>query len=345
MGAPVLFDGQLVRVGDPGLLRASGLDALVVTAADWHAGFTEACEQIGAWWDRFADNPGEWFPILTPADLDVVGEDDRVGVVLALQNAELLEDRLERLWALQRLGIRIIQPTYNTATLVADGCLEERDAGLTRFGRGFVRECNRLGIAVDLSHVGDRSALDIAEASESPVVITHANLRRIAPSPRNKEDELVRAVAAGGGVAGVTVYGPACWRGTDQKPTLDDFAAQVEAMLELVGEDAVAVGSDHYVPAPDDLEHLTQVLERTVARYSGIVGRYVERFGNTLQSRYVDGFETIDGWSGIRSELAGRLGLGDGVLDKLLGGNWTRVLAQVMDASRNLADAVPTSKA
>jgi membrane dipeptidase len=335
---PIRFDGMIVRVDpEPDLLDGSDLSAIVVTGADWHGDFAGTCEALGQWWRRFADEPDRWFPISTPADLARVGADPRIGVILALQNGALLEGHVDRLWTLHRLGVRVLQPTYNFATPIADGCLEDRDGGLTRHGRDVVRECNRLGIALDLSHVGDRSALDIAEASEAPVVVTHANRRSVAASPRNKEDDLLRAVAAGGGVVGVTAYGPACWRGTDHPPTFEDFAVQVGSMLDLVGEDAVAIGTDQYVAGPGGAAQAAQVLSRTASRYPEIVGEYVRRFGNTVESRYVEGFKSISEWGAVRARLQSSLGLEDRVLDKVLGENWVRVLERIASGAGQAA--------
>src|SRR5207245_241904 len=91
-----------------------------------------------------------------------------------------------------------------TANLLADGCLEPRNAGLTEFGRAVIRELNRAGILIDLSHVGDRSTLEAIETSQAPVAFTHANVRALSPSPRNKTDEAIRMLAGRGGVVGLS---------------------------------------------------------------------------------------------------------------------------------------------
>lgn len=329
------FDAQIVKIAqDVDLHELSSLNAVQVTAADWHGGWDGVTAGLGAWWDRFDAEPDLWFPLLTADDLQMVGTDDRVGVLLGLQNGSPIEDRLDRLPALHRLGIRLIQPTYNTATLIADGCLEPRDAGLSRFGVRFVKECNRLGIAIDISHVGARSARDIVEASEAPVLSTHSNSLTIAQSPRNKEDSLFRALVERGGVVGVSTYGPMCWRGGDGFPTFaEDFVAQVAHVLELVGEDSIAIGSDSFVAGPSEAETAPAVLARTTAAYPEIMGEYVRRFGNTMEGRYVEGFQSIADWKTMRERLRQALGLDDDVLDKLLGGNWLRVFGQTLSPS------------
>src|SRR4051812_37697286 len=130
--------------------------------------------------------------------------DGVVGLIYGFQNATPFEgdERLVRVF--RALGVRIVQLAYMTGNLLADGCLEERNAGLTEFGRAVVRELNAQRMLIDLSHVGDRSTLEAIDASEAPVAFTHADARALSPSPRNKTDEAIRALAARGGVIGFT---------------------------------------------------------------------------------------------------------------------------------------------
>jgi membrane dipeptidase len=331
MNAGPLIDGQLVRIAaDVDLHARSGLNAVHVTVGDWLGDFDGLCESLRAWSNRFETEPDLWFPILSADDLPTIGTDERVGVILGMQNGAPIDDRIERLAVVFRLGVRVIQPTYNLATLLADGCLEERNAGLSRLGHSFVRECNRLGIAVDVSHVGDRSAAQIVEVSDAPVLATHVNSRELAPSPRNKNDALLSAIADTGGVVGATTYAPACWRRTTHAPLFDDFARQVEHLLDLLGEDAVAVGSDTFVAGPSEAAAEPAILARTANRYPEILGEFVAKFGNTMDGRQVDGFQSIDAWQTMRDRLQSSLGLDDRVLNKVLGGNWLRVLDRTL---------------
>jgi membrane dipeptidase len=322
-----LVDGLVFR-GDGwnDLVAASGLHAYHVTAGDFLSDHETVVGQIKEWRARILDAP-RLFGVRDPADLDRIGEGERVGVVLGLQNAEMLAGRLDRLEGLRELGIRILQLTYNDANSLADGCLEPRDAGLTRFGREVVLECNRLGIVVDLSHVGRRSTLEAAEIATAPVVSSHANRLALSPCPRNKTDEELLAIAATGGVAGVSPYGPMCWSGTGSRPTEQHFVEQVLGMLELLGEDAVTIGTDFSAVA-GETEDIGEVLERSLARYPEIFAPYVGAFGGRLNARYCAGLESLEAWTRIPSLLADA-GVPDRVLAKVLGETWIDLYRRV----------------
>lgn len=325
---PVLVDGLIVRSdGWTGGLAASGLDAIHVTAADWVGDFADACAGVARWQAILERDAEHLFGILDAGDLAWVGADDRTGVLLGLQNAAPVGADIERVEVLWRLGVRALQLTYNEANLVGDGCIEERDAGLSRLGRRVVAECNRLGILVDLSHVGRRSALDAVAASEAPVAATHANRRALVDNPRNQTDEVLLAIAAAGGVVGVSPWSPMCWTGGGQ-PDVSDFVAQLLGMIELVGVDAVAIGTD--LPALSaQAPGSGPVLARSAADYPEIFGAYVAAVDNTIETRYCAGLDAIDRWSELPGHLAAA-GLDASEAARVLGGNWIRLLGQVL---------------
>jgi membrane dipeptidase len=325
----VMVDGLVFR-GDGWneLVARSGLAALHVTAADFLADFAAVREQTAEWHARFEQDE-RLFHVAGPGDLARIGRTPgRTGVILGLQNGEALGRSLERLSTLAELGIRVLQLTYNEGNQLADGCLEPRDAGLTRLGREVVRECNRLGIAVDLSHVGRRSTIEAANVSDAPVLVTHANRSALAPSARNKTDDELRAVIATGGVVGVSPYGPMCWDGNG-RPTAASFVEQVTSMLELFGEDAVAIGSDYSAVASAGA--VDGVLARSQLLYPEIFAAYVEAFGDDLSSRYCEGLETLGHWSHVPELLAGA-GLSRQTLAAVLGGNWIRIYDAIWSA-------------
>jgi membrane dipeptidase len=302
-------------------LATSGLAAMHVTAGDFLAGFEGACAGIAQWWETFERDRDHLFPVLTVDDLDRVGTDGRLGVVLGLQNGKPIGEESARVELLWRLGIRVLQLTYNEANLLGDGCLERRNGGLTKVGEAVVRECNRSGILVDLSHVGERTALDAVELSTQAVAVTHGNRFSVDPNPRNKSDGVLRAVAASGGVVGVSPYGLMCWTPGRGRPRLDeDFVRQAASVLELLGEDAVAIGTDLYGVSGD----VSSILGRSEELYPEVFGAYVAAFGGSLESRYSEGLRSPADWQRIPEALA-RLGLGDESLAKICGGNWLRL--------------------
>jgi membrane dipeptidase len=300
-----------------------------VTVGDFLADFATVCEQILAWQLRIREQADRLFQLRDAGDVDRIGADGRVGVVFGLQNSALLDGRLERLEYLHGLGVRVLQLTYNEGNLVADGCLEPRDAGLTRFGRAVVAECNRLGIVIDLSHVGRRATLETAELSAAPVVCSHANRAALAGSPRNKSDEEIMAVARSGGIIGASPYGPICWSGNG-RPTASTFVEQVRSLVSLVGEEAVAIGTDH--AALSDDAALRSVLGRSLERYPEIFADYAQAFGNEIEARYCEGLDRIEMWPRIPALLA-QAGFSDATVGRLVGGNWIDFYRRAWSAS------------
>ena len=145
-------------------------------------------------------------PVKTAADILQAKQEGKVGVILGWQNASPIENHLSRFDLFHTLGVRIIQITYNERNLLGNGCYERRDEGLTNFGIDAIKEMNRLGILIDLSHVGDHTTLEAIELSEKPVAITHANARAFVNHVRNKTDEALLLLVEKGGVIGANAF-------------------------------------------------------------------------------------------------------------------------------------------
>ena len=172
-------------------------------------------------------------------------------MILGVQNTSPVEGDVRLLDALRCLGVRIIQLTYMTGNLVGDGCLEPRNSGLTLYGTRVVREMNRLGLLIDLSHCGERTTLEAIATSEAPVAVTHACTRHLCGSPRNKTDEAMKALAAAGGVMGVTSL--ANFVSDDPaEADLDKYLAHIEHAVDVMGIDHVGLGMDFVTFQPPD---------------------------------------------------------------------------------------------
>jgi membrane dipeptidase len=182
--------------------------------------------------------------VLTADDIERDKAEGRVGFILGSQNAQMLEDDAGLVEVFARLGVRVIQLAYNSRNLLADGCLETNDAGLSRLGRTVIKEMNRHGIQVDLSHTGERSSLEAIELSEKPCIISHANPRARSENPRNISDDLIKACAEAGGVIGVTPYAPINWTGGDSPPRLQDVVDHADYLANLVGPEHISFGTD-----------------------------------------------------------------------------------------------------
>jgi membrane dipeptidase len=225
-------------------MHAGGVTAAnyTITLGDGFA-FQETVERILAMDDNLAANADIARKVTSVEEIRAAKRDAVVGIIYGFQNSTPFEgdERLVRVF--RTLGVRIVQPAYMTANLLADGCLEPRNAGLTEFGRAVIRELNRARILIDLSHVGDRSTLEAIDASGTPVAFTHANVRALSPSPRNKTDEAIQALGARGGVVGFTSL-PSFVSEDPRDATLDRYLDHIDHAVQLIGIDHVGLGLD-----------------------------------------------------------------------------------------------------
>ena len=241
-GAPVIDGLQCGRYDRDALerLRDGGVRAVTITASFWEDAL-ETMDVLTGWNDAVREHADVALIARSGADIDAAVASDRVAIVLGTQNSSLFNDRIgfvEHFW---NLGVRIVQLTYNIQNAIGSSCYEPVDTGLSRFGHEVVEEMNRVGMIVDLSHVGERTSLDTIEASGRPVAINHANARSVYDHPRNKGDDVLRALVAHGGVLGVCTYNNIAG---EYAATLDGSAELVARHVELLGIDHVAYGSD-----------------------------------------------------------------------------------------------------
>ncbi|MCW3004975.1 MAG: hypothetical protein JWQ20_4273 [Conexibacter sp.] len=221
-------------------LHAGGVQAVLVTAASIQPP-DQALLSIGEWWEIHRD-PAQAARIATTVpELRAIVAAGDLAIVLHFQGMEPLGGRLAFLDAYHRLGVRVMQFTYNYSSVLGDGCLEERDAGLTALGRKALNRMHALGIAPDLTHAGERTCLDVLAMAERPVVATHSNARALCDSPRNLRDAVIDGIAATGGVVGVVAF-PAFVAPDD--PTLDKLVDHIVYIADRVGDRHVGIGTD-----------------------------------------------------------------------------------------------------
>src|SRR5690606_25138821 len=172
--------------------------------------------------------------------------DGRLAFVLHAQGGDFIGQKLHRLEAFYRLGLRIILFAYNSSNSIADGTLDRTESGLTRFGQLVVKECNRLGMLIDCTHIGRNATVQIIAESADPVVFTHSNPNAIAPNPRNIDDDQIVACVERGGVIALAPFGPLVLKpGQTAWPTMDDFIDHVDHVVQLTGTTkSVAIGTD-----------------------------------------------------------------------------------------------------
>ncbi len=298
-------------------LRSSGITAINATSAVWD-NYREGLDQVAAWQQRFSQYSDILVPIRTTRDIIRAKEDHKVGIIIGWQNASPIENDLKRLALFHQLGLRIVQLTYNERNLLGNGCYERRDEGLSHFGVDAIHEMNRLGILIDLSHVGDRTTLEAIEVSEKPVAFTHANARAHFDHVRNKTDEALKKLAARGGVVGANAFPAFFPRLFDS--TLADYADAIDDLVERLGIDHVGIGTDYTQDQPQAFFDRLYARQGTGDQKAPLV------FPDPM--RHPQDMETPDKFSHIAVELCKR-GYSDEDTGKILGGNWLRLFQKV----------------
>jgi membrane dipeptidase len=245
-------------------------------------------------------------------DFEAARREGRLGVFFGLQSASCLEQDRKRVRILHKLGLRVLQLTYMERNFLGDGCLEPENRGLTHFGIQVVRDCARVGILVDCSHVGERTTLDAARYSPNPIVVSHTAVRAIADNPRCVTDEQMKAVADKGGAIGITPYAP--YIRSDRTPTLADFVDHVEYAVKLIGEDHVMIATDMF-------DGKTPANWATPWYYQEIIGNA------GYSTRRVPGFNRKEHLAGVVAAFLER-GLGEAAIRKIVAGNFLRVAGQ-----------------
>ncbi len=268
-------------------------------------------------YNNFLARHDNWFErVETPARLDGIKASGKVGVLLGVQNAEHFR-KLDDVDYFYGLGQRVSQLTYNARTLIGNGSTERRDEGLSDFGLAIVERMNKLGMVVDVSHCGDRTTLDAFDVSKKPVLITHSNCRALNPThPRCKTDEAIKAMAAKGGVMGITEV--RMFVSPKEPTTVETMLDHFDYVTRLVGVEHVGVGSDidllgYDAMPPDELKQLK-------ASYKGSYGfrDKVDLDGYNYAKRPFDLAEGL-----IRRNYS------DADIQAILGDNFRRVLKQI----------------
>ena len=216
-----------------------------VTAINWtvsrvdYEGTVDSIAKVNSLVDG---DPSHWLFVHRQSDFDRAKREQKIGIILGFQHPEAFESDLKRLLVFARLGVRVMQLTYNNRSLLGDGCLEPANAGLSRLGREAITAMNELGVAVDFSHSGQRTTAEGIEASAKPSLITHAGCNAIHPHPRNKDDRELRALADRGGVVGI--YLMPYLVASPISPTTEDVLLHLDHALKVCGSDHVGIGSD-----------------------------------------------------------------------------------------------------
>lgn len=221
--------------------RAAGIDVLSVTLAGDNHNIGQAVQRIAAARRRICSEPDDLRLVESVEDVHAAKCSGRLAVALHLEGTRCFERNLDMVEAFYQLGIRHTLLAFNQANSAGGGCAEKADGGLTRFGVELVREMNRVGMLLDLSHTGRRTSLEALEGTGRPAVFTHSNAAALAPHFRNLDDEQARACAATGGLVGVSSSSE--YLGVEHASPEAIFA-HIDHWVERVGPRHVGLGLD-----------------------------------------------------------------------------------------------------
>ena len=288
--------------------------------------YNQTLMYISRWNGLIAGNDHVMMRIDSPADFDRVKSAGKIGILIGIQNSDHFQrpDHVDVFW---NLGQRVSQLTYNSRNWIGNGSTERRDEGLSDYGVTIVERMNRAGMAVDVSHSGDRTTLDAFEVSKVPVLITHSNCRALAPGhPRCKTDEAIKAVGAKGGVMGITAV--RMFVKNEEPTTVEHVLDHFDHVRKLIGPQHLGVGSDIDLDGYDDMP--PELNKRLRAGYKGSYG-----FRDKID---VEGLDHPKRMFDLTEGLIRRKYSDDEILG-VLGGNFKRVLSQIWSSRQPPAAA------
>ncbi|MBI2566895.1 MAG: membrane dipeptidase [Candidatus Schekmanbacteria bacterium] len=239
--------GDVILENEPEWLQAwqaSGLTGASITAdpsGPQEKEFAAAVQSVAAWILAF-DRAKHLTKVCSAADLEASAQAGRFAVILNFQDPSCVGRDLDNFDLFYHLGIRIMQLTYNDLTLFGCGCTERTDCGLSKLGVKAVARMNKLGMAIDLSHTGKRTALDVIAASDTPVMISHAGCAAVHEHDRGKSDEELESLARKDGFLGICLV-PAILTEAPA-PSLDHFLDHLDHAVRIMGADKVGIGTD-----------------------------------------------------------------------------------------------------
>lgn len=278
--------------------------------------YEQTLKFISAWNGFLAHQEGNLLRVDEPARIDETKKAGKIGIILGVQNSEHFRtaDDVDYFYS---LGQRISLLTYNSRNLIGNGSTERRDEGISDFGLRIVERMNKVGMAVDTAHCGDRTTLEAFEVSKVPVLITHANCRALNPNqPRCKTDEAIRKMAEKGGVMGITDVRNFV---SPKEPTnIESLLDHYDHVAKLVGVEHVGVGSDYDLDGYDALppEYANWLRGLYKSSYA-----FRDKMDTDGVNHYLRMFDLTEGLI--------RRGYNDADIQLILGGNFRRVLTQI----------------
>ena len=228
----------------------AGLDAVHVTVV-YHEDYKEFVKKVEEWNVLFKENEDLIFLGKNFKDIEKAKIKNKTAIFFGFQNCSPIEDDISLVEKIYEHGRRFMQLTYNNQSLLATGCYEKTDSGVTNFGREVIKEMNRLGIVIDMSHSAEKSTYDAIEISQNPIAITHANPIFWHKAVRNKSDELLKTLSESGGMLGLSLY--AHHLKDKSNCTIESFCEMTARTAEIMGVKNLGIGSDLCLNQPDSV--------------------------------------------------------------------------------------------
>ena len=289
------------------------LDAVHVTIA-YHEDYDEVQKNVETWKEYFNNFSNLISHGNSYKDIDKAHKENKTAVFFGFQNCSPIEDDIHLVQSVRDIGAVFMQLTYNNQSLLATGCYENVDSGVTRMGREVIKEMNRVGIVVDMSHSAEQSTLDAIDISEYPIAITHANPFSWHESKRNKSDQILKALNNSGGMIGLSMYPHHLKDGTNC--TIESFCKMVAQTAELINVNQIGIGSDLCLGQPDSVVDWMRNGTWTKSKDYGEGTK-----DNAAFPKQPDWFEDARGFNNIENGLK-KIGFNETEINGILGNNW-----------------------
>ncbi len=295
--------------------REAGLDAVHVTVV-YHEDYDEFLTRVSEWEELFKKNSDLIFLGKNFKDIEKAKSENKTAIFFGFQNCSPIEDDLKLVEKVHELGCRFMQLTYNNQSLLASGCYENVDSGVTNFGREVIKEMNRVGIVIDMSHSAEKSTLHAIELSEKPIAITHANPFFWHKAKRNKSDTLLKNLSDSGGMLGLSLYPHHLKDNSNCK--LENFCEMVAKTVDMIGVKSLGIGSDLCLNQPDSVVEWMRNGTWTNSKNYGEGSKNKPGF-----PKQPDWFLDARGFSSLEKGLK-KIGFSTEEVNDILGNNWFR---------------------
>ena len=293
--------------------REAGLDAVHVTVV-YHEDFDEFNSRVNEWNTYFKENSDLIFLGKSYKDIEKAKTEKKTAIFFGFQNCSPIEDDIGLVEKVYDLGCRFMQLTYNNQSLLATGCFENIDSGVTNFGKEVIKEMNRLGLVIDMSHSAEKSTIDAINISQKPIAITHANPAFWHAAKRNKSNELLKILSENDGMLGLSLYPHHLKDGTNC--SLESFCEMAAKTADLMGVEKIGIGSDLCLNQPDTVVEWMRNGTWAKAKNYGEGTK-----NNSGFPKQPDWFTDARGFSNLESGLL-KVGFNKNEINGILGDNW-----------------------